>query len=241
MYFRTPWSKGADAPATSRGRRKFLQQSTASMAFLVLADREKKIVPRKLTTVPTGSPLPVSPPGSRGLDHFTATCTACHLCVSACIADVLQPSLFEYGIGGVFQPRMNYRSGYCQYDCTVCGDVCPSGAILPLPKEEKKLTQLGKAKFVKDNCIVNTEHTDCGACSEHCPTKAVTMVKFEEKLMIPEVHEEFCIGCGACEHACPTVPYKAIYVLSNRFHAVAKKPEVKKIEQPQVPQEDFPF
>ncbi len=241
MYFHTPWRKETPAQASDRGRRRFLRQSTASVAFFLLADGDKKIVPKKLTTVPTGSPLPVSPPGSRGVDHFTATCTACHLCVSACIADVLQPSVFEYGLGGLFQPRMDYRSGYCQYDCTACVDVCPSGAILPLPKEQKKLTQLGVVKFVKDNCIVNTEHTDCGACSEHCPTKAVTMVKFEEKLMIPEIHDEFCIGCGACEHACPTVPYKAIYVLANRVHAVAKKPEVKKIEQPLVPQEDFPF
>ncbi len=211
------------------------------MAFFLFAGEGKTIVPKKLTTVPTGSSLPVAPPGAKSLDHFTSTCTACHLCVSACIANVLQPSLFEYGVGGVFQPRMDFRSGYCNYDCTACGDVCPSGAILSLEKEQKKLTQLGIAKFVKDNCIVNTEHTDCGACSEHCPTKAVTMVKFQDKLVIPEVREEFCIGCGACEHACPTKPFKAIYVNSNRVHAVAKKPEEKKIAPAPAAQEDFPF
>ena len=241
MYFTTPWKAVAKPVPSDAGRRKFLQRSSASMALLFLTGGGKTIVPKKLTTVRTGSPMPVSPPGSRSLQHFTATCTACHLCVSACIANVLQPSLFEYGVSGVFQPRMDYRSGYCNYDCTACGDVCPSGAILPLEKEQKKLTQLGIAKFVKDNCIVNTEHTDCGACSEHCPTKAVTMVKFTDKLVIPEVHEEFCIGCGACEHACPTKPFKAIYVNANSVHAVAKKPEVKKAEPVPAQQEDFPF
>ncbi len=241
MFFASPWRKQIEPVPSDQGRRSFLRRSSASMAFFLVMDGGKKVVPTKLTTVRTGSPLPVAPPGARTLDHFTSTCTACHLCVSACIANVLQPSLFEYGVGGVFQPRMDFHSGYCNYDCTACGDVCPSGALFPLAKEQKKLTQLGIAKFVKDNCIVNTEHTDCGACSEHCPTKAVTMVKFMEKLVIPEVREEFCIGCGACEHACPTKPFKAIYVNANRVHGVAKQPEVKKIEQAPAPQEDFPF
>lgn len=241
MIFRTPWSPARRVSGTHQGRRRFLQRASAAVFILSAGNQGKKVVPTKLTTVPAGSVLPVSPPGSGGLDHFTATCTACHLCIDACISGVLQPSMFEYGIGGVFQPRMDYQTAYCNFDCTACGDVCPSGAILPIEKEKKKLTQLGVAKFIKDNCVVNTEHTDCGACSEHCPTKAVTMVPFMTKLVIPEVKEDYCIGCGACEHACPTKPYKAIFVQSHRVHATAKKPEVKKLEPPQTPQEDFPF
>jgi ferredoxin len=240
MAFRTPWIQAGRRAETNDGRRRFLQRVTA-VAVLLTGEPGKKVVPTKLTTIPAGSAVPVSPPGSASLEHFTETCTACHLCVDACIANVLQPSVFEYGIGGIFQPRMDYRTGYCNYDCTACGEICPSGAILPLARDEKKLTQLGVAKFVKDNCVVKTEHTDCGACSEHCPTKAVTMVSFEGKLVIPEVKEEICIGCGACEHACPTKPYKAIYVQANAVHRVAKKPEVKKVEPPKILQEDFPF
>jgi ferredoxin len=123
----------------------------------------------------------------------------------------------------------------------ICGEVCPSGAILPIPLEEKKLSQLGVAKFVKENCIVETEGTDCGACSEHCPTKAVNMVPYKGRLVIPEVKSEYCIGCGACEHACPTKPYKAIYVDGNPIHKIAKKAEAKQIEQKVDYKEDFPF
>jgi polyferredoxin len=244
MFFRTPWHKRRERGGenVSRGRRRFVQQAAGSLMVLgVVPGVGKKIVSTKATTVPTGSALAVSPPGSRGLDHFTATCTACHLCVSVCPARVLQPSFLEYGIGGIFQPRMAYDVAYCNYDCTLCLQVCPSGAILPMEQEEKKLTQLGVAKFVKDNCIVNTEGTDCGACSEHCPTKAVSMVPFKNKLVIPEVRSDFCVGCGACEHACPTRPFRAIFVESNRVHARAKKPEQKPVIQPTAPAEDFPF
>lgn len=136
---------------------------------------------------------------------------------------------------------MEYGSGYCNYDCVICGDVCPSGAILPIPLEQKKLSQLGVAKFVKENCIVETEGTDCGACSEHCPTKAVNMVPYKGKLVIPEVKSDYCIGCGACEHACPTKPYKAIYVDGNPIHKVAKKAETKQIDQKVDYKEAFPF
>ena len=58
----------------------------------------------------------------------------------------------------------------------ICTRVCPSGAILPLSKEDKHRTQVGVAKFIRENCVVYTDNTNCGACSEHCPTKAVHMV-----------------------------------------------------------------
>ena len=143
--------------------------------------------------------LPVTPPGSRSRDRFTNLCTACHLCVSVCPPQVLSPSLFEYGLAGIMQPKMNYRANYCNYECVLCSQVCPTGAILPLEVAAKKEIQLGKANFIKDDCIVVAKKKDCGACSEHCPTKAVKMVPYEEKLVIPELNNEICVGCGACE------------------------------------------
>jgi ferredoxin len=116
----------------------------------------------------------------------------------------------------------------------------PFRCILPINLQDKKLTQIGIAHFVKDNCIVYTEKTDCGACSEHCPTKAVKMEPIEGGLVAPKVYSEYCIGCGACEYACPTKPYKAIYVEGNFVHAKAKIPVVEQIKAP-VSSEDFPF
>jgi ferredoxin len=137
------------------------------------------------------------------------------------------------------QPVMDYHKGFCNFECTVCIDVCPTGALMPLMLEAKKLTQIGKVKFIKENCIVETERTDCGACSEHCPTKAVKMIPFIDNLVIPEVEEDICIGCGACEYACPTVPFKAIYVNGNPIHLDAKKPESGTTDKKVL--EEFPF
>jgi len=181
-----------------------------------------------------------TPPGSKNSESYSSNCTACHLCVSVCPTQVLQPSFLEFGVFNMLTPFMNYRKGYCNYDCQKCSDVCPTGAITSLNLEKKKLVQIGIAKFIKDNCVVYTQKTDCGACAEHCPTKAVHMEP-ENNLRVPKVEEEICIGCGACEHACPTVPYKAIYVEGNLIHKTAKKPNIKKVEQKINLKEEFPF
>ncbi len=189
--------------------------------------------------IPVKKEHPCSPPGSLSLEHFNDTCTACHLCVTTCPNNVLQPSLLQYGLEGFLQPYLDPANGYCNFDCTVCGEVCPTGAILPLTKETKQVTQIGVAIFIRHNCVVHTDGTLCGACSEHCPTKAVKMVPYRDHLNIPEVDHEICVGCGACEHACPVMPNKAIYVEGNVVHQTAKKPEVKKAKEEVI--EEFPF
>jgi NAD-dependent dihydropyrimidine dehydrogenase PreA subunit len=135
---------------------------------------------------------------------------------------------------------MDFITSFCNFECIICTEICPTGAIKPLDLETKKLMQIGKSKFVKENCVVYTDETACGACSEHCPTKAVNMVPYEKKagLMIPEVNEDICIGCGACEFACPTTP-RSIYVEGNPVHVLAEKPKEKELEKQEL--EDFPF
>jgi ferredoxin len=203
------------------------------------ADTSKTVKPQRNSTVPERRNHPVSPPGSQSISQFTQACTACHVCVSACPSQVLQPSTLEYGLGGFLQPRMDYDASYCNFECTVCTDVCPTGAIRKLSIDEKKVTQTGKAVFIRENCVVFTENTDCGACTEHCPTKAVTMIPYK-KSQLPEVKFEYCIGCGACEHACPTRPYRAIYVDGNAVHLTAKVKAPEKKREVDL-NADFPF
>ncbi len=206
-------------------------------------DTISKVIPKnaKPTEIKEAREFPVCPPGGTSIELYNNRCTACNLCVNACPNDVLQPAFLEYGLVGLMQPRMDYWIGFCNFECTRCLDVCPTGALLPVEIETKKLTQLGIAKFIKENCIVHTDKTDCGACSEHCPTKAVKMVPYEEKgLVIPEVEDKICIGCGACEFACPTTPYKAIFINGNYEHKLAEKPKEEEIVMP-TSEEDFPF
>ena len=155
---------------------------------------------------------PIAPPGVQNIDKLLQKCISCHLCVTKCPSHVIKPALFEYGLGGIMQPKLYFDHGFCSYDCTVCGDICPTGAILPLTKEEKHHTQMGQVNFILENCIVYYDETSCGACSEHCPTQAVSMVPYKGSLTIPHIEPSICVGCGGCEYVCPAIPFKAIYV-----------------------------
>jgi polyferredoxin len=191
-------------------------------------------------TKPNSRSAPVTPPGSLNQKDFLNACTACHLCVSVCPTHVIQPSIKEFGFLGFLQPHMDFHSGFCNFECTLCGEVCPTGAIRILDLESKKRTQIGKVQFHLGNCIVRVDRTECGACSEHCPTKAVHMIEWQG-LLLPQVDEEICIGCGACEYACPTTPYKAIYVNGNTEHQVAALPVVEDGGPRKSELNDFPF
>jgi formate hydrogenlyase subunit 6/NADH:ubiquinone oxidoreductase subunit I len=166
-----------------------------------------------------GGPRPVAPPGAGSLSNLHAKCTACHLCVSKCPTHVLQPAITEYGLQGVMQPVMRYDKGYCLYDCTLCGEVCPTGAINLLDSEEKKMTFIGHAVFHRERCIVSVDGVECGNCAEHCPAEAIKMVKSPiDRRTYPEIEKALCIGCGRCEYLCPAKPIKAIEVKGYKTH-----------------------
>ncbi len=225
----------------SNKRRTLIKAFFISTAFLSIKAYATRVTGgEKPTEIPEARTLVSTPPGSENHLHFNLNCTACHLCVSVCPTQVLQPSLLQYGLQGFMQPYMDYHAGFCNFDCNLCGKVCPTDAIKLLVPEQKKLMQIGKAKFVKENCVVYTDNTDCGACSEHCPTKAVNMVPYKDRLTIPEVNDKICIGCGACEYACPTKPYRAIFVEGNATHKLADKPVQEKLKVKET-LEDFPF
>ncbi len=227
---------------SDESRRNFI--SRTSMFFIGLTTTtlsQITIIPKKASKIAEKKNFAVSPPGSNKIDHFNNNCTACHLCVTACPTKVLQPSITEFGIFNIFQPFMDYKTSFCNYDCIACSEVCPTSAILLLTGARKKNIQIGKAIFIKENCIVETENTACGACSEHCPTKAVMMVDYKGNLKIPEVTNKYCVGCGACEFACPTNPYKAIYIDGNFVHQTAEKKPTEKLDQKINYKEEFPF
>ncbi len=247
--WRGRWIGGLIRTSTNPGRRHFFLSCGVTLLALggwatygVAKGRRRK---RGQGRVPDEPLPPILPPGAICRDRFIRTCTACHLCVSGCPSQILLPVLLEYGVSGFMQPKINFQGGYCTYECTLCGNVCPTGAIQPLKVEQKKLVQIGRARFYKKNCVVMTDKTACGACAEHCPTKAVHMVPYGEyqgrELLIPELNDMVCIGCGACEYACPSRPWKAIRVQGNSVQAWARAPVVKKMRQEINGQEDFPF
>lgn len=216
-----PMVTAPDAPKDD-SRRRFILTSVSTMAAIPVLMAQNGTSFFISDARPYKRKAPLSPPGSVSHTHFLQHCTSCHLCVTKCPSQVLKPAFLEYGLGGIMQPMMSFEKGFCNFDCTVCCDVCPNGAIKPLTVEQKHKTQMGRVVFIEENCIVARKNTSCGACSEHCPTQAVAMVPYKEGLTIPKVDPEICVGCGGCEYVCPTLPYKAIYIEGNTVQQEAK-------------------
>lgn len=232
--------KKEQTPTSDASKRRFL------IAGLTTAAATTEVLAQAKAAIATASgkksdkrQTPITPPGSVSLAHFQQHCTSCHLCVSKCPSHVLKPAFMEYGLGGVMQPTVYFEKGFCNFDCTVCGDVCPNGAIRPLTTEQKHLTQMGKVVFIEENCIVYTDGTSCGACSEHCPTQALAMIPYKDGLTIPHVNTDICVGCGGCEYICPARPYRAVYIEGNKVQQKAH-PFVEKQEE-KVKVDDFGF
>jgi ferredoxin len=220
--------------ANGLSRRRFLLSSMTAVAAIPIAPLDRLA---GTTSRPPRSPI--APPGAMSIGHLSAHCTSCHLCISKCPSRVLKPAFMEYGLGGMMQPTVYYEKGFCNYNCTVCGDVCPNGAIHSLTTEQKQMTQIGRVVFDETLCIVITDGTSCGACSEHCPTQAVTMIPRGDGLTSPRVDTSICIGCGGCEYICPVRPLRAIHVEGNPVQS--ERAAFKEDDSKEVIIDDFGF
>lgn len=215
-------AKAAAAETPDTGRRTFVATAAALGATAALRAQEKTVDGGLAAIADKQAPgrrTPIVPPGAQGLKHLTAHCTACQLCVAACPNGVLRPST---SLTRLMQPEAGYERGYCRPECTRCSEVCPAGAILPLTREEKTAVQVGRAVWVRHNCVPLTDGVECGNCARHCPAGAIQMVPSDAadpgSVKIPVVNEARCIGCGACENLCPARPFSAIYVEGNETH-----------------------
>lgn len=173
----------------------------------------------------------IRPPGSVKEDEFLERCIKCDQCIRVCPTNVLQPTLMEAGLEGLWTPILNMKTGYCELNCTLCGHVCPTGAIQRISIEEKTGTgayaeqgpvRLGTAFYDHGRCLPWAMETPCVVCEEVCPTSPKAIYSHEVTirkrdgnpitLRRPYVDPSLCIGCGICEHECPVKDYAAIRV-----------------------------
>ena len=170
-------------------------------------------------------PSLIRPPGALAEDKFLDRCTRCGECMRVCTANGLQPALFEAGLAGLWSPILVPRMGYCEFNCTLCGQVCPTGAIKRLSPHEKRKTKLGLAEFDRSRCIPWKGESNCIVCEEHCPTPEKAIKLREEqvttlsgeiiKIKRPYVDENLCVGCGICENKCPLTGHPGIKCTSR--------------------------
>jgi len=167
----------------------------------------------------------IRPPGSLDEQAFLRRCVRCGECMRVCITNGLQPTLLDAGVEGLWTPKLVPRVGYCEYRCTLCGQVCPTGAIKRLTLEEKEKTKIGIAMIDKGRCLPYAFGTPCLVCEEVCPTprKSIWLEQVsvrdrdgnETMIKQPKVDSALCVGCGICETLCPVRGEPAIYVIST--------------------------
>jgi ferredoxin len=156
--------------------------------------------------------------------EFLRRCIRCGECLKVCIGGALHPAFLQAGATGLWTPLLVPRIGYCEYNCTLCGQVCPTGAIRLLPLAQKKKEVVGLAVFDKNRCLPFAEGVECLVCEEHCPTGEKAIV-FEERevlvegvatnLKFPRLLKKRCVGCGICETKCPIEGSSAIRVINE--------------------------
>jgi len=172
-----------------------------------------------------GYPARIRPPGSQDEPHFLDRCIKCGQCMKVCPTGVLRPALSEAGLAGLSTPVMDMERGYCEYNCTLCGQVCPTGAIerLAIKQKTEKPVRTGTAFLDRSRCLPWSFGRNCLVCEEVCPVSPKAIFKetvVEEvdgeivELHRPRINPESCIGCGLCQHECPVNDLAAIRVTS---------------------------
>ncbi len=169
------------------------------------------------------------PPGVQNEDDFLKKCVRCGECMKVCLKNALYPAAYQAGLEGIYTPLVIPRLGYCEYNCTLCGQVCPTGAIPNLPVAAKRREVIGKAVFDKNHCLPFARKIDCIVCEEHCPIPEKAIRSREVQTMgldgvlktvkEPYVVEEICNGCGICENVCPLETKAGIEVFAVKNRA----------------------
>jgi ferredoxin-type protein NapF len=168
------------------------------------------------------------PPGSVPESQFLDRCIRCGACIRMCETNgrFLQPTGLHAGWEGIWTPMGEPRNGYCEYNCNLCGQVCPTNAIHKLPLSRKQRTRLGLARFDHSRCIPWYKNEDCLVCEEHCPTPQKAIIfrlemgrTIDGELRMtkkPYVRENLCIGCGICVTKCPVKGKAGIFITNEK-------------------------
>jgi polyferredoxin len=196
-------------PKTERlhlGRRRVLVSGAAGLGAALLFETHPLAAQRSF------QPGLVRPPGSLAENAFLSRCVRCGECMKACPTNAIHPAALEAGLEGLWTPVLKMNPGYCEYECTLCTQVCPTGAIQRLETAQKQKIRIGLASIDRNRCLPYAYARPCIVCEEHCPTpkKAIWLEDVDAPapgggriaLKQPHIDPGLCIGCGICVAKC---------------------------------------
>jgi len=226
-FFRPGLDKKQEVASPDLGRRRTLTGIAAGAAIVPLMQANTGMGKSRHERL-------LRPPGAVDEPEFLSRCIRCGECMKVCPNNSLHPTLDEAGLAGLWTPTLVPRIGYCEPSCTLCSEVCPTGAIWQITPKEKgwvvgvgngdQPIRLGTAFYDRGRCLPWAMATDCIVCEEWCPVspkaiyvqeaQVIDSVGNTKTLKQPRIDPSRCVGCGACEFACPLQEHPAVYVTS---------------------------
>jgi MauM/NapG family ferredoxin protein len=203
-YLRTPVPRQPDPL-----RRQYLATLGAGAALGALA----RFIPG-----PTGTRAALRPPGALPESDFEDRCIRCGTCVRICPTATLRAGAGSARLLSFQAPVLVARDGGCDFGCNACGRVCPTGAIVELPLNEKQRLVIGRAEIDRELCVAVARGQPCLVCYAACALGAIALdhdgrtTRWGSQLLVPRVVTERCTGCGVCEARCPVADPGAIRV-----------------------------
>jgi len=189
----------------------------------------------------------IRPPGAVEELEFLKRCVKCGQCIRVCPTNVLQPDWMRSGLEGLWTPVMNYRIGYCEPNCTACGQVCPTGAIQRLTIDRKRgqgtyadagPVRMGSAHFDVGRCLPWAKNMPCLVCEENCPvspkaiyTERRLQVLRDGKKQVASATENTATLCewpggpGDSPQACRLEPGSLAPKTDQSFHISLRRPD----------------
>jgi len=156
-----------------------------------------------LKSIKSKQPNPaILPPSAIGSLQFETICLRCGNCVRACPTHIIRKNIAPAVWVAWMTPRIDFTNGYCLSDCTICGTVCPSGALSPFTLSAKKILPIGKARIDFEHCLLQIPK-ECNRCKSACAYNAIKITSMTGTKVLPQIDETRCVGCGACMQICP--------------------------------------
>ncbi|MDA9778311.1 4Fe-4S binding protein [Rubripirellula sp.] len=225
--------KVANDPPTgesSIGRRGFLSLAGGSVAASVGGVSGAIATGMLSSEVNARGILPVRPPGSVPEDSFLDLCIRCGECFKVCPNNVLQAQGLEYGLAGLWAPKVEADWAGCDSSCNACGQVCPTGAIRSLTIDEKRVTRMGLAFVNEQTCLPYAGDGDCDYCVKECQAAGYDAIEYlqvgteldeqgqpiaDSGFLAPVVLGDRCVGCGLCQTRCFAINVKELGLLKE--------------------------